>query len=82
MANKKLKEQLLGRASHCSLAGLGLKQNYFSKKLPEHVLSMLLLTSATWPVNSNKLVGTKRKLNWWERVNPDETCKRVREKCI
>ena len=82
MANKKLKEQLLGRASHCSLAGSGLKQNYFSKKLPEHVLSMLLLTSTTRPMNSNKLVDTKRKLTWWERVNPDETCMRVRERCV
>ena len=43
---------------------------------------MLLLASATRPVNSNKLVETKRKLTWWERVSPDETCMRVRERCV
>ena len=43
---------------------------------------MLLLTSATRPVINNKLVETKRGLTWWERINPDETCTRVREKCV
>ena len=46
------------------------------------MLSPLLLTSATRPVNSNKLVKTKRGLTWWERVSPDETCIRVRERCV
>jgi hypothetical protein len=43
---------------------------------------MLLLTSATRPVNSNKLVEAKRKLTWWERVSLDETCMRVRERYV
>jgi hypothetical protein len=43
---------------------------------------MLLLTSAARPVNSNKLVETKRGLTCWERVSPDETCIRVRERCV
>ena len=43
---------------------------------------MILLTSATKPVNSNKLVETKRGLTCWERVSPNETCTRVRERCV
>jgi hypothetical protein len=46
------------------------------------VFSALLLTSATRPVNSNKFVETKKGLTWWERVSPDETCIRVRERCV
>ena len=57
--------------------------NFNNKKLPEHVLPMLLLTSATRPVINNKLVETKkRELTWWERVSPDETCMRVRERRV
>ena len=63
ITNKKFREQLLGRAFHCSLARSGLKQNNFNKKLLEHVLSMLLLTSATRPVNNDKLVKTKKKVD-------------------
>jgi hypothetical protein len=80
IANKKLKEQLLGRATHYSSTGLSLKHNNFNKKLLEHVLSMLLLTSTTRPVINNKFVETKRELTWWERVSLDETCMRVRER--
>uniref|UniRef100_A0A2N9F5D1 PI3K/PI4K catalytic domain-containing protein n=1 Tax=Fagus sylvatica TaxID=28930 RepID=A0A2N9F5D1_FAGSY len=29
--------------------------------------------------DSNKLVETKRKLTWWDRVSPDETCMRVED---
>ena len=84
IANKKPKGQLLGRATHCSSTGSSLKHNNFNnKKLPEHVLPMLLLTSATRPVINNKLVETKkRELTWWERVSPDETCMRVRERRV
>jgi hypothetical protein len=32
IVNKKFSEQLLGRASHCSLAGSSLKQNILSQK--------------------------------------------------
>jgi hypothetical protein len=31
VANKKSKEKLLGQASHCSLAGSGLKQHHFNQ---------------------------------------------------
>ena len=63
IANKKPKEQLLGRASYCSSIESDLKQNNLNKKLPEHVLSMLLLTSAIRPVINNKLVETKKRVD-------------------
>ena len=63
VANMKSKEQLLGRTSHCSSVGSDLKQNNLNKKLPEHVLSMLLLTSAIRPVINNKLVETKKRVD-------------------
>ena len=63
IANKKLKEQLLGRATHCPSARSDLKQNNLNKKLPEHVFSMFLLTSATRPVINNKLVQTKKRVD-------------------
>ena len=63
--------------------GSDLKHNNFDKKWLEHVLSMLLLTSARRQVfKNNELVKTKKKLTWWERVNPNETCTRVREVCV
>jgi hypothetical protein len=31
---------------------------------------------------NNELVKTKKELTWWERVNPNETCMRVREGCV
>ena len=55
IANKKPKGQLLGRATHCSLTGSSLKHNNFNEKLPEHMFSMLLLTSTTTHVTNNKL---------------------------
>ena len=79
---KKLEEQLLGRASYYSSAGSSLKHSNFSKKWLNHIFLTLLLISATRPVTNNKLVETKRWLTWWERVNSDETCMRVREKCV
>jgi hypothetical protein len=60
IANKKPKERLLDRASHCSSTELGLKHNNFSQKWLKHMLSILLLTSATGPVINNKLVDTKK----------------------
>ena len=57
-----------------------MKHNNFNKKLLENVLSILLLTFATRLVINSKLVETKRELTWWERVSPDETRMRVREK--
>ena len=70
IANKKLKEQLLGWATHCFSIGSGLKHNNFNKKLPEHVLSMLLLTFATRPVINNKLVKTKKRVDLMGESQP------------
>ena len=63
IANKKPKEQLLGQATHCSLARSGLKHNKLDQKWLKHMLSILLLTSATRPVINNKLVETKKRVD-------------------
>ena len=43
---------------------------------------MLLSTSAARPLINNTLVETKKRVTCWERVSPDETCTRVRERCV
>ena len=70
ITNKKPEEQLLGRASYCSSTESDLKQNNLNKKLPEHVLSVLLLTSATRPVINNKLVETKKRVDLVRESQP------------
>jgi hypothetical protein len=46
------------------------------------MLHMFLLTSTARLLIYNSLVETKRGLTCWERVSPNETCIRVREKCV
>ena len=43
---------------------------------------MLLLTSTARPLINNILVETKKRVTCWERVSPDETYIRVRERCV
>ena len=70
IANKKSKEQLLGRASHCSLTGSGLKQYDLNQNGSNICFSALLLISAKRPMNSNKLVETKRGLTFVGESQP------------
>ena len=46
------------------------------------MLYVLLLTSAARPVNSNKLVETKKRVDLLGESQPDETCIRIRERCV
>ena len=83
IANKKTKEQLLNKAFHYFMIGSDLKHNNFNQELLKHMLAIPLLTSAIRQIiNNDKLVETKKELTWWERVSPDETCIRVRKRCV
>ena len=81
--NKKPKEQLLNKAFHYFVLGSNLKHNNFNQELLKHMLFIPLLTSSIRQIiNNDKLVETKKELTWWERVSPDETCMRMRERCV
>ena len=44
---------------------------------------MFLLTSARRQVfKIVNLLRMKKELTWWERVNPNETCMKVRRGCV
>ena len=83
IANKKPKEQFLNKAFHYFMTGSDLKHNNFNQELLKHMLSIPPLTSAIRQIfNNDKLVETKKELTWWERVNLNKTCMRVREGCV
>ena len=83
ISTRKPKEQLLNKAFHHFVTGSDLKHYNFNQELLKHMLSISLLISAIRQIiNNDKLVETKKELTWWERVNPDETCIRVRERCV